>query len=139
MSAEVMTELTGASNATILGEGEGYCIPSPNLLAAYEAGDDRFTTTIMDVTNADGDVVPTCIKYLHPHALYFQADENMPIWRYAEALLFLAEAINEQNDGRQAEAMTYVNQVRGRAGLADNTTASSMMEVRDAILQERTS
>ena len=137
MSAEVMAELTGTSNATALAEGEGYCIPSPNLIAAYESGDERFTATIMDVTNGDGNVVPTCIKYLHPHSLYFQANENMPIWRYAEALLFLAEAINEQNDGRQAEAMGYVNMVRGRAGLTDNTTASSMLEVRAAILQER--
>lgn len=137
MSADVMATLTGASNATELAEGEGYCIPSPNLLAAYEAGDERVTATIMDVENANGDIVPTCVKYLHQHGTYFQADENMPIWRYAEALLYLAEALNEQGVGKQSEAMIYVNMIRNRAGLEDNTTATTQEQVREAILQER--
>ena len=137
MSKEVMAELTGATNATDLAEGEGYCIPSPNLISAYETGDKRFTSTIKDVTNAKGAVVPTCIKYLHKHSTYFQADENMPIWRYSEALLYLAEALNEQGAGKQVEAMIYVNMVRNRAELANNTTATSQEQVREAILKER--
>ena len=40
---------------------------------------------------------------------------DAPIFRYADVLLSLAEAINEQ--GRLAEAMQYVNQVRSRAGV----------------------
>lgn len=40
---------------------------------------------------------------------------DAPIFRYADVLLSLAEAINEQ--GRYQEAMTYVNQVRARAGV----------------------
>lgn len=40
---------------------------------------------------------------------------DAPIFRYADVLLSLAEAINEQ--GRHAEAMQYVNQVRSRAGV----------------------
>ena len=40
---------------------------------------------------------------------------DAPIFRYADVLLSLAEAINEQ--GRHAEAMQYVNQVRARAGV----------------------
>lgn len=40
---------------------------------------------------------------------------DAPIFRYADVLLSLAEAINEQ--GRTAEAMQYVNQVRSRAGV----------------------
>lgn len=137
MKADTMAKLTGAGNATALTEGEGYCIPSPNLLAAYEVDDERFTATVRNIYNANNNLVPTCVKYLHPHALYFQADENLPIWRYAEALLYLAEAINEQPGARQAEAMEYVNQVRNRAGLVDNTTAVTQQEVREAILQER--
>lgn len=137
MSADTMAKLTGAGNATALSEGEGYLIPTPNLLAAYEPDDERFTVTIKNIYNANDSLVPTCVKYLHPHALYFQADENMPIYRYAEALLFLAEAINEQPGARQAEAMEYVNQVRNRADLIDNTTAITQQEVREAILQER--
>ncbi|MBN2482549.1 MAG: RagB/SusD family nutrient uptake outer membrane protein [Bacteroidales bacterium] len=137
MSADTMAKLTGVSNATALTEGEGYCTPTPLLLAAYEPGDERFDVTIRYIYNANDSLVPTCVKYLHPHSLNFQADENMPIWRYAEALLYLAEAINEQPGSRQAEAMGYVNEVRNRAGLVDNTTATTQQEVRDAILQER--
>ena len=40
---------------------------------------------------------------------------DAPIFRYADVLLSLAEAINEQ--GRTTEAMQYVNQVRARAGV----------------------
>ena len=40
---------------------------------------------------------------------------DAPIFRYADVLLSLAEAVNEQ--GRYADAMAYVNQVRSRAGV----------------------
>ena len=42
---------------------------------------------------------------------------DVPIFRYADLLLLLAEAINEQ-PGRVADAIPYVNQVRARAGVA---------------------
>ncbi|MDA4679303.1 RagB/SusD family nutrient uptake outer membrane protein, partial [Enterobacter asburiae] len=71
--------------------------------------------------------VPMCIKFLHPHALLSYTDDNMPIYRYAEALLFMAEAINEQGS-RIAEAQGYLNQVRKRAGLA-NTTAANQADL----------
>lgn len=137
MSADTMAKLTGTNNATALSQGEGYCTPTPNLINEYESGDERFDATIRLIYNANDSLVPTCVKYLHPHSLYFQANENMPIWRYAEALLYLAEAINEQPGNRQAEAMGYVNQVRNRADLIDNTTALTQEEVREAILHER--
>ncbi len=41
---------------------------------------------------------------------------DVPIFRYADLLLLLAEAVNEQ--GRYQDAMEYVNLVRGRAGVA---------------------
>lgn len=50
----------------------------------------------------------------------YQASEytgiDMPVFRYADVLLSLAEAVNEQ--GRTDEAVDYVNQVRDRAGVA---------------------
>lgn len=50
----------------------------------------------------------------------YQASEytgiDMPVFRYADVLLSLAEAVNEQ--GRTDEAIDYVNQVRDRAGVA---------------------
>ncbi len=42
---------------------------------------------------------------------------DMPVFRYADVLLSLAEAVNEQ--GRTAEAVGYVNKVRDRAGVAE--------------------
>ena len=41
---------------------------------------------------------------------------DVPLIRYADVLLSLAEALNEQN--KTAEAATYVNMVRKRAGIA---------------------
>ncbi|TZF81870.1 RagB/SusD family nutrient uptake outer membrane protein [Pedobacter sp. BS3] len=40
---------------------------------------------------------------------------NIPIIRYADVLLMLAEAENEQNHGPTDEAVGYVNQIRDRA------------------------
>ncbi len=40
---------------------------------------------------------------------------NWPVYRYSEVLLFLAEALMEQN--KLSEAIPYLNQVRTRAGL----------------------
>ncbi|WP_332911247.1 RagB/SusD family nutrient uptake outer membrane protein [Algoriphagus boritolerans] len=59
---------------------------------------------------------------------------NFPIYRYAEVLLFMAEALNEQ--GKTAQAIPLLNQVRSRAGLAA-TTASGQADVREAIFKER--
>ena len=81
-----------------------------------------------------GVTFPMCIKYLHPHSTFRQSDDNLPIYRYAEVLLYLAEAANEQN--KTSEAQGYLNQVRNRAGL-ENTTASSQSELRIAIAKER--
>lgn len=48
------------------------------------------------------------------HVSYNPVD--VPIFRYADVLLSLAEALNEQ--GNYAEAIKYVNKVRERAGVA---------------------
>jgi len=136
LSRDTLEALTGISDAVDLTAGEGYCFPSPDLLDNYEAGDERLAATYKYVTNTNNQRVPMCIKYLHPHQLLARGDDNLHIYRYAEALLYLAEAINEQPGGRQAEAMGYVNQVRARAGLADSP-AATQEEVRAAILQER--
>lgn len=48
---------------------------------------------------------------------------DIPVFRYAEALLGLAEALNEQ--GKTAEAVEVINQVRNRAGVAPLTTTDA--------------
>lgn len=43
---------------------------------------------------------------------------DMPVYRYADVLLMLAESINEANGSPNSEAYSAVNDVRTRAGLA---------------------
>ncbi|SDL06248.1 Starch-binding associating with outer membrane [Catalinimonas alkaloidigena] len=67
----------------------------------------------------------------------FQGND-LPLARYADVLLMLAEAINETS-GPTAEAVELINQVRRRAGIGDLPEAdiASKEALRDAILRER--
>lgn len=70
----------------------------------------------------------------------WDCDIDIPIFRYADALLCLAEALNEQ--GKTNEAVTYVNMVRGRIpGLAllnsnTYTTVTGQDNMRERIRNE---
>jgi starch-binding outer membrane protein, SusD/RagB family len=142
LSRDTVAVLTGVTNPNTLSGGEGYNTPSPDLIASYEPGDRRFKASVAYTTITTGGRFPYCNKFLHTHQQLNQADDNFPVYRFAEVLLFLAEAINEQN--RPAEALTYINNVqgaspasiRGRAGLSP-ITAASQSAVRDAIDHER--
>lgn len=59
--------------------------------------------------------------------------------RYADILLMLAEAINENNTGPTIEAIGYVNEVRHRAGLEELPAddVANQTAFRNAILRER--
>lgn len=85
---------------------------------AYEPGDVRKDASLKTSYTLDGKVVniPYIIKYTHPHTISGRTDDNWPILRYADVLLMLAEAINEQT-GPTGEAVGDLNQVRTRAGL----------------------
>lgn len=80
---------------------------------------------------------PVIAKYPDDDATAF-AGNDIPIARYADVELMLAEAINEQN-GPTSEAQGYINDVRRRAGLADLSGAdiTSKDAFRDAVLRER--
>lgn len=60
-------------------------------------------------------------------------DYNMPIFRYAEILLIAAEGL--ARTGVEAEARGYLNQVRKRAGLSDETASGDALV--QSILTER--
>jgi hypothetical protein len=65
---------------------------------------------------------------------------DVPIIRYADVLLSLAEALNEQ--GKTNDAIPYVNMVRGRAGVAllgsnPYTTVAGQDDLRDRIRREK--
>ncbi|MNL04766.1 SusD family protein [compost metagenome] len=112
---------------------EGFNIPTPDIIAAYEANDPRMSASIGYIT-AGGVSYPYIKKYAHTHALTGNTDDNWPVYRYAEVLLFLAEAVNEQN--RPGDALNYLKELRGRLGLGD-VAAVGQVAVREAILRER--
>lgn len=65
---------------------------------------------------------------------------DMPLIRYADVLLNLAEALNEQ--GKTSEAVAAVNQVRARAGAQllnsnEPTTVTGQADMRERIRNER--
>jgi tetratricopeptide (TPR) repeat protein len=131
ISAAEITAITGIAENSL--GVEGYNIPTPDIIAAYETGDIRQAASIGYVT-ASGVSYPYIKKYAHPHTLTNNTDDDWPVYRYAEVLLFLAEAANEQN--KTADALGYLNQVRSRAGLA-NSTAANQSDIRSAITRER--
>ncbi len=142
MLQDTVRKLMGTTNGQSLAGGEGYNIPSPDLIAAYEPGDLRFAATVGYVHNSSNVNFPYVKKYMYTHSAHLQANTNWPVYRYAEVLLYLAEALNEQ--GKTAEALTYINDpvgtspvsIRERAGLPD-IVAADQSAARTAIAQER--
>ena len=66
-----------------------------------------------------------------------RASNPFPIFRYAEILLFHAEALNEANGGPTPEAYSSINQVRERAGLPPLASGLSQSQFREKVRQER--
>lgn len=132
-----LAPLTGTANPQGL-SGENNNIPTPDIIAAYEDGDKRKDVSIGYVTLSQSlrtnKVYPYVKKYARKHALHGNTGQNWPVYRYAETLLYLAEALNE--NGQSAAALPYLNQVRSRAGLKDITT-TSQGELREIIFKER--
>lgn len=64
----------------------------------------------------------------------FAHDNDIIYMRYADVLLMLAESLNET--GQSAEALTYLNRVRERAGL-ENITTTDQKSLLEIIKQER--
>jgi tetratricopeptide (TPR) repeat protein len=139
MSPEELKPISGTSNPQPL-TGEGNGAPTPDLINSFEAGDKRKNETIAYVTIAGSlranKTFPYIKKYAKTHSLHGNTGVNFPIYRYSEALLFLAEALTEQ--GKMAEALPILNQVRMRAGLPDATT-TSQTDLRKQVYQDRRS
>ncbi len=137
ITAAELAPITGTSNPQAI-SGEGENIPTPDMIAAYEAGDKRKDISIGYVTLSqslrENKVYPYIKKFAKPHSLHNNTGNNLPVYRYAEVLLFLAEALAEQ--GKTADAAIHLNQVRARAGL-EPTKATSQADMRAAIYQER--
>ncbi|WP_373516796.1 RagB/SusD family nutrient uptake outer membrane protein [Pricia sp.] len=133
ITAEEVGAITGTSNPQPV-NGEGNNIPTPDIIEAYEDGDLREEASIQYVTISESfwqdGVYPIIKKYVEPHSLHNNHGMNWPVYRYAEVLLFLAEALEEQ--GQAGEALTYLEQVRTRAGLG-----APSGDLGEAIFRER--
>lgn len=138
----------------------GWNTPTQDLIDAYEAADtlrkdasigiaegtynssNIFTFSankrIINYTPAAGKVgVPYIKKYLNPHTNPNNTNDNWPIYRYADALLLLAEAKNLQ--GKSGEALIPLNRVRTRAfgNATHNITTTDQAALTDIIARER--
>jgi hypothetical protein len=135
----------------------GWNIPTPDLMITYETGDKRFDASI-GIVEGTTDATATFIaskvvsaenyvpkpgitykyfvkKYYHlPYLLANNTKENWPIIRYSDVLLLLAESLNET--GNSSAALSFLNQVRSRAGLP-NATTTAQTDLRKIIEQER--
>lgn len=155
------TGITGLNLNTVTDLG-GFNTPTQDLINTYESGDKRLDASIAIAEgsfNASNDFVPTVNtaggavksivgyvppagktgrpfprKFLHTHVQPGQTNDNWPVYRYAEALLMLAECLNEQN--RAGEALPYLKQVRERAGLLASSE-TNQVALRAVILHER--
>lgn len=104
----------------IVGNGEGLNYPTSTLMNMYDAQDSRKSATVADSYLNKTTNTPTedfyVTKYLSPVTTVYDGEKDVPILRFADVLLMLAEIENEQN-GPTTTAFGYLNQVRNRANL----------------------
>ncbi len=128
----------------------GWNVPTQEMVDSYETGDNRLNASIAvaegiqtgdnfffeSLKNVVG-YTPTpgktyyyfVRKYLWPpYSKEFNTDSNWPVFRYADALLLLAECLVEQN--KADDALPYLNAVRERAGL-DNLDVATKENIAD--------
>ncbi len=101
-------------------QGSGRIVPTADVANAYEPGDLRRSASVEDsVRLVDGTYAENIygLKFVDfTTGLVGDGGINFVALRYADVLLMYAEALNEL--GSTDEALTYLNQVRSRAGLA---------------------
>jgi hypothetical protein len=147
--------LMGINANNYTGTSGGWSVPTQEMIDSYEEGDQRLSASIAVAEGiADGDqftferiaeskgyTVPEgkafryfTRKFYHPPYNYAsRAGDNFPVYRYGGVLLLLAECLVEE--GKNAEALPYINQVRARAGLSALTSVTKQ-QVSDEMRHE---
>ena len=143
--------------------GWGFNRPSVDFRNSYESGDPRYKGTIINLGDTiDGVVIlgdgptPDVTKdslgnvievECYTRKVWVPGENTTTQWgfhrrliRYADVLLVAAEALNE--NGKPADALTYLNMVRARARQGNNAilpdiTTTVKNELSDIILLER--
>lgn len=118
--------------------------PSDGLFDIFEQGDFRKDVSVArGFTDDNGNYVPLTgrvgaksftKKFITPVTLGGDSKVNWKVIRYADVLLMLAEAMNENN--KTADALTYLNMVRSRAGLTGYSNLTQN-DAREKIYLER--
>lgn len=130
-----------------------YCVPSKDLVAAYDAQGDlvrKNANIVFWTVDGNGDPIswsdenwnpcqnPTIgipFNYKQKHAGGWASGDDYYLLRLADIILLKAEAQNEL--GSTATAAATVNLVRSRAGLTGVSAALSQGAMKTAILNER--
>jgi hypothetical protein len=136
--------------ATIIGSGFSNFVPTADFAQSFEPGDRRREWGLYTTYNKGGQVVnlpfPYFFKFLdegviNANANTSDANTNVPVLRYSDLLLMLAEALNELNNGPTTEAYEFINQVRRRARVTPEALPDlaglDYTSFRDKILEER--
>ena len=129
----------------IAGSVDDQNTPHQVLFDLFEAKDKRKDiTATRGYTDATGKFIPILIssnnmsaytrKYITRITTANDSPANWKVIRYADVLLMLAEALNE--NGKTAAALPYLNQIRTRAGITPYATLTQA-EMRDKIALER--
>jgi len=116
------------------GSGFGRNRPTESLINLYDPEDKRFEVSIgTSYVNAQGGITLANFvrKYESDPSSEFDSDVNFIVFRYADVLLMLAEAVGESDESYQ-----LINEVRERAGLEgiDSGTSGTFEE---KLLKER--
>ncbi|MGB5983054.1 MAG: RagB/SusD family nutrient uptake outer membrane protein [Nonlabens sp.] len=130
-----------SENAVVFGGGDEFNIPTQGIEDAYADNDPRQEVNLSTMWEDNlGNV--TMERFVSKYNGQFSNTDDAPndwvISRYADAILLLAEAINE-NSGPSAEAVGYLNAVRNRAGQGDvfSGDVDSFFEFKLALEEER--
>ncbi|WP_437919990.1 RagB/SusD family nutrient uptake outer membrane protein [Sphingobacterium sp. LRF_L2] len=130
--------------------GNSADVPTQEYYDSFAAGDLRRDRTFFTSYDAGAGAVtfkPHWYKYFDAAAIQNlgEADLNFAIFRYADALLIYAEALNELQDGPTAEAYDAINRIRRRAYGKSITTSDATVDLvnltkadfQEAVLNER--
>lgn len=117
----------------------GNNIITQDLLNSFEPGDVRRNEIVQDPLDP---TVYISTKYIdNNRSLVEDGDNNVIVFRYADVLLSLAEALNNKGYVADGESFDLINRIRTRAGLPNLTSATitNQQQFNEALLKERRS
>lgn len=120
-------------NTPIMNTATQVCMPV-QFYNTFTTGDHRKDLILANYTDKNGKLVDltTGVEYQNPRSLKYPLDPNaqnrsggadFPIIRYADVLLIRAEGLVMSSGTVSSEALSLLNQIRNRAGLASLTSA----------------